>query len=66
MNAKPGESDINITCHPTDSWTLFPCLSCHDTTLQHHRLPSVTKWRRARILRSLSTKQSAAKQGTSA
>src|SRR5215217_3342239 len=24
---------------------LFPCPFCHDPTLQHYRLPSVTKWR---------------------
>src|SRR5215217_1086800 len=27
--------------HSTDSSTLFPCPFCHDTTLQHDRLPSV-------------------------
>src|SRR5215211_7293540 len=29
------------------SWRLlspFPCPICHNTTLQHHRLPSVTRW----------------------
>jgi hypothetical protein len=29
--------------HPTHSSTLLSCLFCHNTTLQHHRLLSVTK-----------------------
>jgi hypothetical protein len=29
---------------PSDSWTLFPCPFRHDPTLQHYRLPSITKW----------------------
>jgi hypothetical protein len=29
---------------PSDSRTLFPCPFRHDPTLQHYRLPSITKW----------------------
>ncbi len=28
--------------HTIDLSTLFPCPFCHNTTLQHYRLPSVT------------------------
>jgi hypothetical protein len=30
--------------YPIDSSTLFPCPICHNPTLQHYRLPSVTRW----------------------
>jgi hypothetical protein len=32
-----------VAAHPTDSSTLFPCSFCHSITLQHCRLPNVTK-----------------------
>jgi hypothetical protein len=40
----PGKPSGGVTAHPTYSSTslFFPCPFCHDTTLQHHRLLSVT------------------------
>ncbi len=37
-----GQPRGGATAHPTDSSTLFPCALCHNTTLQHYRLPNVT------------------------
>src|SRR5215208_8033247 len=39
---RPREPRSRVAAHPTASSTLFPCPFCHNTTLQHDRLPSVT------------------------
>src|SRR5215204_29904 len=39
---RPGQPCSSAVAHPIDSSTLFPCPFCHNPTLQHYRLPSVT------------------------
>ena len=39
---RPCEPCGGAVAYPTDSSTLFPCPFCHNTTLQHYPLPSVT------------------------
>src|SRR5215217_4172174 len=38
--SKPGSAS---GAHPTDSSLALPCFFCHDTTLQHYRILSLTK-----------------------
>src|SRR5215203_4170606 len=37
-----GQPRGDASAHLTDPSTLFPCPFCHNHTLQHYRLPSVT------------------------
>src|SRR5215207_9947978 len=39
---RPSEPCGGAAAHPIDSSTLLPCPFCHNTTLQHDRLQSVT------------------------
>src|SRR5215203_709708 len=39
---RPCQPRSRTSAHPTDSSPLFPCPFCHNPTLQHYRLPSVT------------------------
>ena len=39
---RPSKPSGDAVAHPTDSSTVLSCSFCHDTTLQHYRLCSVT------------------------
>src|SRR5918994_5094655 len=39
---RPGDHPSGAAARLADTSTLFPCPFCHNTTLQHYRLPNVT------------------------
>src|SRR5215217_5782709 len=50
---RPGEPGGGAAAHPIDSSSLSPCSFCHNPTLQHYRLSSVTKALRGAVVSEL-------------